>query len=266
MNIDITKSELTITQLQHVLHSRMSPKRIHHTEGRPWDGLCYILNGCCHYTFSDGSALTTTRGCLLYLAKDALYNMHVEEGPYESIYVDFLFDAPQPRQSAVLLPRDAEETENRFHRLLQRFSHKTPGYRSDCLSILYRIYGALQASNAPQYLPLSSRHRMESACAFIGEHLSDEALSVKALAQQAGISEVQFRKLFQAACGSTPIAYIIEKRLAHAKELMRYSDLSLEEIALQSGFSSLSYFCRVFKKQTSQTPGQYRSQWTRESL
>jgi len=260
MNLDISKNERMISHFQHVLRSRMSPRRIHHTEGRAWDGLCYILSGSCRYTFSDGTEFTTTQGCLLYLAKDALYDMRVEEGPYESIFCNFLFDSDQPRQSMILYPKDGGETERRFRRLLQRFSLKTVGYRSECLSLLYRIYGTLQTGSAPQYLPSASLHRLEDARAYILEHFADDTLSVKSLAERAGISQVHFRKQFQVAYGSAPIAYIVATRLAHAKELMRYSDLSLEEIALQSGFSSLSYFCRVFKKETDLTPAAYRSE------
>ena len=121
----------------------------------------------------------------------------------------------------------------------------------------------MQAARATQYLPGASRHPLERARAFILEHSADETLSIQSLARKADMSEVYFRKLFHALYGSTPIAYIMEVRLTNAKELMRYTDLSLEEIALQCGFSSLSYFCRVFKKQTDLTPSQYRRQWNR---
>lgn len=46
--------------------------------------------------------------------------------------------------------------------------------------------------------------------------------------------------------------------LAWARELMTYSFLTLEDCALQSGFSSLQYFCRVFKKGYGITPAKYR--------
>ena len=184
MNLDISKNERMISHFQHVLRSRMSPRRIHHTEGRAWDGLCYILSGSCRYTFSDGTEFTATQGCLLYLAKDALYDMRVEEGPYESIFCDFLFDSDQPRQSMILYPKDGGETERRFRRLLQRFSLKTVGYRSECLSLLYRIYGTLQSGSAPQYLPSASLHRLEDARAYVLEHFADDTLSVKSLAER----------------------------------------------------------------------------------
>ncbi|MBQ7054474.1 MAG: helix-turn-helix transcriptional regulator, partial [Oscillospiraceae bacterium] len=84
-------------------------------------------------------------------------------------------------------------------------------------------------------------------------------LSVTSLAESIDLSEVYFRKLFKAQFDVSPAQYIISVRLKKAKELMRSPFLSLEECALQSGFSSLQYFCRVFKKATGATPGSYRN-------
>lgn len=261
MTIDITKNEWMISKFQHTLRTSLSIKKITHTQGRTWDGFCYIMNGRCRYLFSDGSELIATQGCILYLAKGALYDMSIEEGPYEGVFSDFLFDAPNPRQSTIFHPKDSTEIEHLFLRMYQRSSTKPTGYRSDCLSTLYRIYSAIQALSTPQYLPSPSRQKMEQAKNFILEHYADDTLSVQGLAQMAKMSEVHFRKLFGATYGSTPIAYILDTRLSRAKELMRSSDLILEEIALQCGFSSLSYFCRVFKQKTSLTPHQYRTNW-----
>lgn len=258
MTIDITKNEYMISHFQHTLKSSLSTKKISHTQGRMWDGFCYILSGRCRYVFSDGNEFTATKGSILYLAKDALYDMFVDEGPYDGIYFDFLFDAPLPRKSALFFSKDSTEIERLFLRMYRRFSIKSTGYRSDCISDLYRIYAAIQMLNAPQYLPSTSRHKMEQARQFILEHYADDTLSVHALASMAKVSEVHFRKLFEATYSTTPIAYIVATRLNRAKELMLSSDLNLEEIALQCGFSSLSYFCRVFKQQTALTPHQYR--------
>ena len=78
------------------------------------------------------------------------------------------------------------------------------------------------------------------------------------LAEKIGISEVYLRKLFKAQYGITPSNYLISVRLENAKKLMRYPFITLEECALQSGFSSLQYFCRLFKKETGISPGKYR--------
>ncbi|MFQ9985893.1 MAG: helix-turn-helix transcriptional regulator, partial [Lachnospiraceae bacterium] len=52
--------------------------------------------------------------------------------------------------------------------------------------------------------------------------------------------------------------YIEQVRVNHARLLLRSTELSVLEVALQSGFRSSSYFNRVFKKIMGMTPGQYR--------
>lgn len=266
MSVNIIERERLITSLEHVYRSSLTPRKINHTQGRAWDGFCYILSGRCHYRLADGSEFTATEGCVLYLAKGALYHMTVEEGPYTSIVADFSFDGEPLRQSEVFHVPQREELEQGFFRLYQRFSVKPSGYRSECLSLLYHVYAILQATRSHQYLSTSSRQRMERARTYVLEHFSDSDLSVKELARGAEMSEVYFRKQFQSVCGCSPVSYIVNTRLSNAKELMRCSELSLEEIARQCGFSTLSYFCRVFREKHGISPGRYRSEAERESF
>jgi AraC family transcriptional regulator len=57
----------------------------------------------------------------------------------------------------------------------------------------------------------------------------------------------------------SPSAYIMGERVNHAKELMALSELRLEDVASQSGFSSLAHMCKVFKTVVGVTPGIYRT-------
>ena len=78
------------------------------------------------------------------------------------------------------------------------------------------------------------------------------------IAKKLGITEVYFRKLFQAAYNVSPSQYMIYARIERAKNLMETSGFSMEDCALQSGFSSVQYFNRAFKKVTGFTPATYR--------
>ena len=91
------------------------------------------------------------------------------------------------------------------------------------------------------------------------ERFKDAAFGVASVAEEIGISEVYLRKLFRAQFGISPSKYLILVRLENAKALMKYPFLNLEECALQSGFSSLQYFCRLFKKETGISPGKYKN-------
>jgi transcriptional regulator GlxA family with amidase domain len=82
--------------------------------------------------------------------------------------------------------------------------------------------------------------------------LMSEALeaprSIPALAEQAHISERSLRRLFWTELQTTPGRYYLLLRLARARELLRYSNLSLDQIAMRCGFASTTTLTRSLRK------------------
>jgi transcriptional regulator GlxA family with amidase domain len=68
----------------------------------------------------------------------------------------------------------------------------------------------------------------------------------------------QLVRLLRDEAQTTPLAFIIGRRLEHARSLLAHSNLPLVEIALACGFSSQSHFGNSFKKAFDLTPAQYR--------
>lgn len=93
--------------------------------------------------------------------------------------------------------------------------------------------------------------------AFIEEH-AVFSLKLEHVAEHAGISVSRAVHLFKATFGKTIIQYALEIRLSLAIERMRYSTMSLEQIAESCGFGSYSYFNRVFKASYGTAPKEYR--------
>jgi AraC-like DNA-binding protein len=98
---------------------------------------------------------------------------------------------------------------------------------------------------------------MEQTAEFMRDHCADP-LSVESLATRAGVSTCYFRRLFAQNFGMTPHAYLTELRLSRAKDLMLHTAMTLSEIALQSGFSSIHNFSRAFKKLQGISPSDFR--------
>lgn len=90
-------------------------------------------------------------------------------------------------------------------------------------------------------------------------------ISVDDLARQVALSPFYFCRIFKAATGTSPHAYILEKRLEYARQLLQREEHSILDIALSSGFSDASNFSRQFKKSTGQTPSCYRRELTKQS-
>lgn len=85
-----------------------------------------------------------------------------------------------------------------------------------------------------------------------------EEITIKKLAAQSDMSERNFARRFQAATDMTPNQYVQSIRIDTAQDLLHYSNLSIAEVAERTGFNDLSYFAKIFKKQRSISPSDYR--------
>ncbi len=93
---------------------------------------------------------------------------------------------------------------------------------------------------------------------YIDEHYMDE-LTLESVAASIGYSKYHFTRLFKQFTDSTFYDYLSFKRLKVAESLLAQPDLSITEIALRSGFSSISTFNRIFRQQKDCTPSEYRA-------
>jgi AraC family transcriptional regulator, arabinose operon regulatory protein len=108
-------------------------------------------------------------------------------------------------------------------------------------------------------VPSSSQHPypVTRMMRYIEEHATS-ALKVEEVAQHVGLSVSRSVHLFKSSIGKTIIEYAQEIRLSTAIERMKYTTMTLEQIAVDCGFGSYSYFHRVFQKKYSVSPGVFR--------
>ncbi len=85
-----------------------------------------------------------------------------------------------------------------------------------------------------------------------------QPITLAELAELSHLSEGHFCRLFKRVTLKTPIRYINALRLAAARELLLETDRKELDIALETGFNSLSYFIDSFKQSTGRTPAEYR--------
>jgi transcriptional regulator GlxA family with amidase domain len=98
---------------------------------------------------------------------------------------------------------------------------------------------------------LRAKDRMDAA--------SHEEWPVSRLARVSGVSEAHFARAFKQAFGVPPHRYLLTRRLERATALLRDTDLSITEIAFQTGWNSLGTFGRTFRDVTGMNPGELRA-------
>jgi len=94
---------------------------------------------------------------------------------------------------------------------------------------------------------------------WMAEHLAEE-FSLGRLAEQAGMSEFHFNRLFKRATGLPPSQYQIKLRIEAARRLLRETKGSVISIANEIGYSNPSHFAQLFRKETGLSPSDYRRQ------
>lgn len=97
---------------------------------------------------------------------------------------------------------------------------------------------------------LRAKDRMDGA--------SHEEWPIHRLAQVSAVSEAHFARSFKDAFGVPPHRYLLTRRIERAVALLRDTDLSITEVAFQTGWKSLGTFGRVFHDITGESPGNLR--------
>ena len=107
-----------------------------------------------------------------------------------------------------------------------------------------------------------SKKRMEltKLKEYLDEHYT-EKISLDELAIHFFINKYYLTKIFKETYGTTINNYIIAKRITRAKQMLRFTDMTLEEIAIAVGMNGGNYFSRMFKKIEGISPREYRKQW-----
>lgn len=88
-----------------------------------------------------------------------------------------------------------------------------------------------------------------------------EPLNLDALALAAGVSKYHFLRSFAATYGKTPALYLAERRVERAQDLLRATNLTVTEVCMLVGYSSLGSFSRKFAELVGESPSAYQAKF-----
>ena len=88
-----------------------------------------------------------------------------------------------------------------------------------------------------------------------------EPLDLDVMARAAGMSTFPFHRLFAATYGITPAAYVSQRRVERAQDLLRATTLNVTEVCHAVGFTSLGSFSARFKEIAGETPREFQRRW-----
>ena len=98
----------------------------------------------------------------------------------------------------------------------------------------------------------------EEICGYMEEHLYDPELSLNSAAAQFGVSTKMVGLICKKRYGQTFLSYVRDQQIRHAAELLKETDLSLEEVSARCGFANILTFRRNFRAVMGVNPSEYR--------
>lgn len=99
--------------------------------------------------------------------------------------------------------------------------------------------------------------KLKRAMEYINANLAED-VHLKAIAKELDLSSSHFAHEFRNSTGQTPYQYLLEQRIAKAKQLLRMTDLPVQFVSGQAGFQSSVNFVRAFRQRTGYTPEAWR--------
>lgn len=88
-----------------------------------------------------------------------------------------------------------------------------------------------------------------------------EKITLDVLSERFYINKFYLTRVFKEQFGQTVTGYLVQLRITQAKRMLRFTDHTIESIALDCGLNDANYFSRLFKKVEGITPGEFRRQW-----
>ena len=146
--------------------------------------------------------------------------------------------------------------------VMEEYREKKPYYRQAVKGYLRAFVAELLRLNEDMSSSLTLEEKrlnsyIERSVNYIAEHFAEE-IKMSDVADECGLSESHFRRIFEESMSMKPLDYLNMIRIDKACEIIQNKDYAMEEVGFRVGYQTPSTFNRNFKKLTSKTPYQWK--------
>lgn len=238
--------------------------------------ICFFVNNR-QQILTSGQGIFINGGCL-HMAKpvtdpDSAYiclNVHPRLlGAFSGSVIESRYITPYLKNSSIsdvpLFPDPIlwqKEILDGIFQIYRLYEKRAFGYELEICSILSALWLCLvrhlkqDSSYAPEN-QTKNHTNVQKIFTYISRHYS-EPITLDMIAKELAFSIGECCRMFKKTTGQTIISYLTLYRISKSTDLLRDTDLSISQIAYETGFSSTSYFIEKFKKQLGTTPLQFR--------
>lgn len=177
-----------------------------------------------------------------------------------SMFAEFYGTARSPKQYVHFKGEEHAETDALISMLIREYARKERGYKSILQGGVRILFSKLlRGISAPEKdAEAQPKELFEHILNYIDENYNRK-ISISELALRSFYNPVYFGELLKKYCGKSFSAYLKEKRISKAAELLKAGNKSIEEIMEETGYSDKKRFYAHFKEIYNITPAQYRN-------
>ena len=259
MQLHHSDADIIVTETEYIYHTKR-PCGFTFSKGeQDYHIVAIILDGSAKYRMNKKS-FTVQKGDVVFFRRGVHYTAKVVSAEqWEHIAIAFRTDgdmADFPPDGVLKVSH-----ENRFIELFRQaygvWSECGIGYKLQTKSILHQILFSLLQENVTRLIGTNTALlAMKVASDYVEQNYRNK-ITVEELATLCGYSPSYFARVFAGVYHTSPIQYVNQVRIRHAKNLLRTGQYTMGQIAQECGFSNVYYFSRCFKQLTGVTPGKW---------
>ena len=232
--------------------------------------LFYVLDG-------EGTALIRNKtlelseGRLLLVPPHTEHSISASKGvPLKTLDTKFKVNCTELRRELSRIIEPLDDRGSQIRQLLERIRvegmQRRSWYRPLCNALFVQasiMLLRLRSGETNHRSVTSGNCQLSSAGEKVRSFIHDNffrELTLNEIADYVGYSPEYLSKLFSSMMGVSVHQYLMHVRMEHAKELLKYSQLTIKEISSECGFKSIHHFSRAFKEYQGAPPATWRDQ------
>lgn len=221
------------------------------------------------YSAKAGDIIFLNSGCIHSgIPKDCVYECVVfdiasltQKNPLANTELNEILQYKKEIQN--LFTPEKKDIYNTLNHIFNLMKNKKEGYQLRTYGMLYYFLGLVKENDLyvkEKEISITNKKllsQMKKILNFVETRYMEE-IGLEDLAKSVDMNEKYFCKFFKQLTKKTPIEYLNWYRIECACEKIKFSSLSLTDIAFDCGFNDTSYFTKVFKKYNGITPREYQ--------
>ena len=161
----------------------------------------------------------------------------------------------------IIQPNEPDLFQNTLYKLIDIHQNKSATTDIVTCQCIHTLLTELIVQNTTGNLPyLLLPGYLKAIMKYIDQHFSED-LTLDFLAEYQSINKFHLSHEFKKYTGMTLKEYIITTRMSHAKDLLKYTEKTVQEISEECGIYHTSHFINLFKSREGCTPYVYRKEW-----